>query len=268
MIAETRTEFLVASSLDNALVAAGAGVTKRTRRAITRLCSGGGRFVLVTTRPLRSALELARQAGAQTLVCSGGGVVFDPWRERLLAAKMFSVQESRRLAAILRGRLDDVRLAFDSLGGCELDEDFRIGWADSPGLSWSERAEVSGPVTKVMVQSDSVPVAILAEKVRREIASMGAVAIPAPGFVDVLPVGVDHASHLRSLCRQGKASAATTVAFGAVPADLPLLDWSDIPVAMADADLESMDVAGYLAGPHDEEGVAEFIERLLGKQSL
>ena len=264
MPAETCPKLLVASNLDNTLTGVDGTVTEPTRQAITRLCAGGGRFVLVTTRPLRCALNTALKLGADMLVCSGGALVVDPWKGRVLAASSFSLRDSRRLDEVLRSRIDGVRLAFDYRDRCALDADFRTGWPEAVGLHRCARATVSGPVTKVMVQSDSEDVEILAKKLREEIGGIGAVAIPGPDFVDVLPVGVDAARHLRESPRR----QATTVAFGSAPADVPLLRWADVGVAVADADLASMDAADYLTAPHDDDGVAQFLDRILCGQSL
>ncbi|GAA2773262.1 hypothetical protein GCM10010470_01170 [Saccharopolyspora taberi] len=246
------------------MAGAGGMVPEGARLAISRLCANGGRFVLSTTRPLRSALNSALRLGADMLVCSGGAVVVDPWKARLLVGSAFSVRDSRRLTDVLRSRLDGVRIAFDHRDRCVLDEDFRTGWPETSELHRRARAEVSGAVTKVMVQSDSEDVEILAKKVRAEIGAIGAVAIPGPDFVDVLPPGVDSAEHLRTLVPAG----TTTVAFGAAPADVPLLRWADVAVAVADAELSVMDSADYLTAPRDEDGVAQFLDRVLCGQPL
>lgn len=253
---------LVASDLDNTLLDRHGAVTPRTRRAVERLRRAGGVFVAVTARPLRDAERIAREAGADGLVCSGGGVIFDPVRARIAGLTVFSAEEADRLVSVLRRR-PGLRIGIDYVHRCELDSDFDLGWVGAAGVSWSEKVSVSAePVIKLIVQTDSGTVDDLARSLRTELAPWARVSVPGHHFAEILPLGVDKASHLRRLA-QASAGKSVTVAFGDMPGDLPMLEWADIPVAVANAHPAVLDAAQHVTLSHDQEGVALFIEQML-----
>ncbi len=52
------------------------------------------------------------------------------------------------------------------------------------------------------------------------------------------------------------------LAFGDMPNDLPLLNWAGTSCAVANAHPEVLAAATHIIGSNDDDGVAEYLERL------
>lgn len=262
---------VVASDLDGTLLTSDRLVTPRTRRIVERLRKAGGVFVAVTARPLRDAVQIAHDVGADGLVCSGGGVVFDPGAKMVIKATTFSTPEAMGVAAALRVEFPDLRIGIDYLDRCELDLGFDLGWAGATDVTRSSGLKVTGePVVKLIIQSESLGTEHLAERASALLSARGeqvTVAVSCSRFAEILPAGVDKAGYLDRLCA-GLARAVPTVAFGDMPSDLPVLRWADMAVAVANAHPAALAVVDEVTGANDDEGVAAFLERILDENTV
>ncbi|WP_436500949.1 HAD hydrolase family protein [Actinokineospora sp. HUAS TT18] len=247
---------LVASDLDKTLLDGDGWVTARAVRAIDRLRVSGGRFLAVTARPLRDAVAVAQAAGADRLICSGGAVVADP-TGRVLDSTLFTTEATRALTVLARALAADVRVGYDYLDRCELDDPFVLG-STAIGVVRAERAALPvEPAVKLLVQADSVPVDLLAARLRAAVGPHALVAVSGSHFVEILPAGIDKA------CRLPAVRDLLTVAFGDMPVDLPMLRWARLAVAVSNAHPDVLAEAAFVTGSHLRDGVATFLEALL-----
>lgn len=255
----TQPRIVVASDLDGTLLDSRHVVTPRTVRSIAALRRAGGLFVAVTARPLRDAAAIARTAGSDLLVCAGGAVLFDPAAGGVVSSVGFPLAEAARVTAALRAAFPDVRLGLDDGERCVLDPGFDMGNPGVADTAGSEPVVVGeGPVLKVILQSPTTATDTLAERARERLGHVG-VTVSCPAFAEVLPPGVNKATHLTRLF---PPSAVPTVAFGDMPGDLPMLAWAGIAVAMANAHPVVLERCDRVTASNDEDGVAVVLDHL------
>jgi hydroxymethylpyrimidine pyrophosphatase-like HAD family hydrolase len=248
---------VVASDLDGTLLDSAHVVSPRTVAAIAALRRAGGVFVAVTARPLRDAAAIARGCGADLLVCAGGAILFDPQAGRVVSSVGFPPTEAARLVSTLRAAFPDVRLGLDDGERCVLDPGFDMGHPGVADTAGSGPVVVGeGPVLKVILQSPTITTDVLAARARER---LGPVTVSCPAFAEVLPRGVDKASHL---IRLFPPSTVPTAAFGDTPGDLPMLDWAGTAVAMANAHPAVLARCDRVTASNDEDGVAVVLDQL------
>ncbi len=79
--------------------------------------------------------------------------------------------------------------------------------------------------------------------------------------------GVHKAAALAALCARLGIPSAEVVAFGDMPNDITMLRWAGYGVAMANAHPDTLAAADAVTRSNDEDGVADFVERLLGDKA-
>nr|AVW82909.1 hydrolase [Nocardia interforma ATCC 21072] len=256
--------FFVATDLDGTLLTSERVVTARAKNALEELRTAGGVVVLVTARPLRDALEVGAQTGADFLVCSGGAVHYDPARAAVVRSSVLGADRATGLISLLRQTFSGIRLGVDHLDRCDLDPGFDVG---SPGAADVHAStplrHVAEPAVKLIAQSPHLPVDRLAQAVRTLLGSSCAVAVPCSQFIDILPGGVHKALGLDAL----NPRALRTVAYGDMPSDLPMLRWADLSVATANAHPSVLAACDHVTAHHDRDGVAVHLESLLSTGS-
>jgi hydroxymethylpyrimidine pyrophosphatase-like HAD family hydrolase len=84
------------------------------------------------------------------------------------------------------------------------------------------------------------------------------------GRVEVSALGVTKAAGLAWVADRLGVAAEEVVAFGDMPNDLPMLAWAGRGVAMANGHPAVLALADDVTGHHDADGVAAYLERLVG----
>jgi hydroxymethylpyrimidine pyrophosphatase-like HAD family hydrolase len=124
-------------------------------------------------------------------------------------------------------------------------------------------AAMTHPVTKILAVGDeSLPLALL-DDARRAFAGRADVTISHPQFLEFVAPGVTKGRALRWLARRAGLPIERTLAIGDQWNDLEMLATAGFGVAMPSAPPEVRAVAGYLAPPLEQEGVATIIEQLV-----
>ena len=80
--------------------------------------------------------------------------------------------------------------------------------------------------------------------------------------------GVSKAVALERLCAERGIPSSAVVAFGDMPNDIPMLTWAGHGVAVGNAHPDLVAVADATTLPCDKDGVAIYLERLLGNSHL
>lgn len=84
-------------------------------------------------------------------------------------------------------------------------------------------------------------------------------------FLELVPKGATKGKALEWLEENGVIDAQSTMVFGDSINDLSMLNWAGYPVAIGNAREELKAVAKYTAPPHNEEGVAQTVEKFVVK---
>jgi hydroxymethylpyrimidine pyrophosphatase-like HAD family hydrolase len=82
-------------------------------------------------------------------------------------------------------------------------------------------------------------------------------------MLEISAPGVSKATALARWCAERGVTADEVVAFGDMPNDLPMLAWAGTAYAVANAHPQVLAATLDRAGDHDQDGVAEVIERLV-----
>jgi hydroxymethylpyrimidine pyrophosphatase-like HAD family hydrolase len=83
------------------------------------------------------------------------------------------------------------------------------------------------------------------------------------GFIELCPPGVTKASGLAVALERYGVDRRDVLVFGDMPNDLPMFGWAGRSVAVANAHPDVLAVADDLTGTNDQDGVADYLERLL-----
>ena len=84
-----------------------------------------------------------------------------------------------------------------------------------------------------------------------------------PIFLEILAPGVSKGRSLAELTKRWGIAAAEVMAIGDAPNDLAMIEWAGVGVAIGNADPEVKECANLVVAEHEDDGVADAIERYL-----
>jgi hydroxymethylpyrimidine pyrophosphatase-like HAD family hydrolase len=140
-----------------------------------------------------------------------------------------------------------------------LSEELAALATDDEDVLWAE------PINKVYLQHDGIGSHSLALIAKTVVGHLVGVVMAGEGVVELLPLGLTKATGLSLAARRLGVKPAGTIAFGDMPNDIPMFQWSAHGVAMADAHEDLKAVADEVTLSHDADGIAVVLERLLGE---
>jgi Cof subfamily protein (haloacid dehalogenase superfamily) len=261
---------LIALDLDQTILGHDLAFSRRVHAAITRAMAGGVAVTIATGREARLAARFARELGLTApIICAQGGCIYDHVHDRVL---------------------QDTRLAREMIPGI-LQAAERYGWnthfemsdqlyfpreSNHPPVlfellrysSWVRVGDLlrdmPEPPHKVIV---TLPQPEDRARIMREMeeAFGGELTIvPShPHLVEGLPAGVNKGHGLAWLARHLGVAREETMAVGDSDADIPMVEWAGVGVAMGNGTPDVKAVADWIAPPLDEEGAAVAIERFV-----
>jgi Cof subfamily protein (haloacid dehalogenase superfamily) len=259
-----RTPRLVATDLDGTLLRTDLTVSDRTRAALGTVEDSGATVVLVTGRPPRWMPPVVEQTGATGLaVCANGALVYDLERGEVVRRHPLEAATATRLTAALREALPEVTFAVEYGVRFGHEPEFLTRAAQDP-LVGSIEELLKEPIVKLLIRHPDMTATEL-HQVAAAIAGEEAVATySGETLVEVSGAGVSKAFALAHLADDLEVTPDEAVAFGDMPNDLPMLEWSGHAVAVANAHPSVREVADEVTASNDEDGVALVLERLFG----
>ncbi|MEG3628993.1 HAD family hydrolase [Streptomyces sp. C6-003] len=261
---------LVATDLDGTLLRGDDTVSDRSLAALTRVTGSGARHLVVTGRPAPRVRPLLADLGCKGLaVCGQGAQLYDARADRLL----WSVTLDRELAETALGKIEaevgQVYAAVDQDGvdGLTLIEPgYLMPHPTLPAVRVGRREDLwSEPISKVLLRHPDLSDDELAATARAVVGSLATVTMSGPGTVELQPCGITKATGLALAAAQLGLSPEQTIAFGDMPNDIPMFDWADRGVAMANAHPELRAVADEVTLSNEDDGIAVVLERLYGR---
>lgn len=264
---------VIATDLDGTLLDTEGRISARNRHALQAAAAAGVRVVVVTARPLRTAIGYAGEFPCSAVVCGNGSYTRVEGRPDPLVRAL-----DRTTGTEIVKRL---RTALPSVGfGVETGSDFfrERAYELEP---WMDPAFVRGvlddpdallahadPVAKLFARSTQVAVD---DMYRTAVEAAGDLAEITFAGQDALlhlsAAGVNKGSTLALLCGEWGVAAEDVVAFGDMPNDLSSLTWAGSGYAMANAHPALADpAAGLLRAPsHAQDGVGRVVEAILDR---
>ena len=256
---------LVATDLDGTLLHTDGTVTERTRRALTAVEDLGVVVVFVTGRPIRWMDDLWQHVGGHGLaVCSNGGVVYDVHEHAVVKARTIPRPVGLEVGELLRQAIPGTSFAVERTTGFGKEPEFM------PQVPPPDDLEVAGlshifddHVVKLLARHEDLDPEKFWDEVDVHVGSRVTTTWSSLGaLVEISAPGVTKASTLELLCAERGIGPDEVVAFGDMPNDLPMLEWAGTSYAMANGHPSVRALAEHVAPAHDEDGVAQVLERL------
>lgn len=259
----------MATDLDGTLLDSSARVSPRTAAALNRLRADAIPVVGVTGRAPRllyTVEEFLRGEGI--VVLAQGAFVSDLATGEVLR----QVTLPSSLALEITGQIEAVSGPLLYAGEYPIGSEHVL--YVEPGFSWpySEawhsivRSELprEGPALKFYLRSDThdqdTLLAMARSVVPPDLAELTHAGL---GFIELCPPGVTKATGLAVALERHGVHRRDVLVFGDMPNDLPMFGWAGRAVAVANAHPDVLAAADDITGTNDEDGVADYLDRLL-----
>ncbi|MGI8722940.1 MAG: HAD family hydrolase [Geodermatophilaceae bacterium] len=260
---------LVATDLDGTFLDSTAHVSKRNGAALARLRADGIPVVGVTGRAPRLLYTVDEYFGGEGIVVLAQGAFVGD-----LATGEVLRQETMPSALALDTTAQIEAVAGPLLYAGEYPVEGKhvlyvepgFAWPYNEGLQVVVRADLpaDGLALKFYLCSavhdqDSL-LAMARSVVPPEVAELTHAGL---GFIELCPPGVTKATGLAVALDRYGVDRTDVLVFGDMPNDLPMFGWAGRAVAVANAHPDVLAVADDVTGTNDEDGFADYVERLL-----
>jgi len=261
---------LVASDLDGTIVRPDGTVSERTIAAFARVEAAGAHFVLVTGRPPRVMRQVAKAFGHRgTAICANGALAYDMRTEAIEARHLIPPPVLAAAASALRAAVPGAGIAVEYPDGHAADMIYQTAsWDMNHSIPRVDDATLfARPASKLLGRhfgyscDDLLALALPA--------LTGLVAVThsnSKGLVEAGPHGVTKATVVAEIAAGYGIGPESVIAFGDMPNDLPLLTWAGTSCAPANAHPEVLAAATHVIGGNDEDGVADYLEKLFPEE--
>jgi hydroxymethylpyrimidine pyrophosphatase-like HAD family hydrolase len=255
---------LVATDLDGTIVRGDGTISPRTVAAFARVEAAGARFVLVTGRPPRVMPEIAAVFGHRgTAICANGALAYDMRADAIEPLHLIAPPVLAATAAALRAAVPGIGIAVEYPDGNAADELFQaIAW-DLDIARLGDAALFGRPASKLLGRHLSYSCDDLLALVEPTVGGMVSVTHSnGKALIEAAARGVSKATAVAELAARHGIGPESVLAFGDMPNDLPLLAWAGVSCAVANAHPEVLAAASHVIGANDDDGVAEYLEKL------
>ena len=265
---------LIASDMDGTLLTDGKEITDRTLSAVRAAESAGMMFTISTGRSYSGIKEYVKKlCPSVPLITFNGAMIVSPDGELLCDRPMdpsYAMQiyreaenEDTTLKVWSRGilyanRINESTVYYRST--CPEAEFHILG----DELSMKRIAEQG--ISKMLIIDTKERINCFLSGMCIKLGDGVTYFRSTPVFLEFVDRGVSKGSALLRLCEMLGVDPAQTVAFGDEENDRPMLRAAGLGVAMGNAVPEIKAEADAVTSSNEEDGVAEFIERLLGKE--
>ena len=261
------SHLLFITDLDDTLLRADKSISRENLAAIARFRELGGRFTVATGRSIPSYLPYHdRLRPDLPVVLNNGAVLYDPYRDEILwnsvlpdSAKGYVREVMERVPAvgieILLGKEIFVLRMNRQIRDHMEHEHLRHTMAPLSGIP--------GEWYKVLYAADPELLAgltaFLAEQGHPDVSYITSSSY----YCEMLPRGISKGGALRQLLETARLRDVRVYAAGDYYNDLELIRAADVGVAVANAPEEVRRAAGMVVASHEENGIAEALERLM-----
>jgi hypothetical protein len=263
---------LVATDLDGTLVRSDDTVSRYTSEVLTRVRAAGITLVGITGRgPRLIDLCVEHLSRAHFLVLAQGGYVVDldhGGPPRVLTQVRMAGAAVAEAVRRIEAETGPVQLIVEALDapGAPLWADAGVFWRYPRTLLERTRDQaLAVPLLKAFVRApDLTSDELLA--VARRVVPAGLCTVTHSGweYLELCPPGVTKASGLAVVATGLGIDPADVLVFGDMPNDVPMFVWAGYGVAVANAHQEVLSVADDVTASNDQDGVARYLDRLLG----
>ena len=260
---------LIGTDLDGTIVANYGFISERTKIAFTAANAAGIHIYFVTGRPIRWMAEIKENFNFGLGICGNGAMLYDFLNEKILEQWLFSVEAQLETVKRLRTVIPPVTFAVEVNQQFHREKKYVPRWdigADNVGVDQIEEV-ITAPALKILARCQnsefsSDEMLVLANKELTGIATVTH-SNSTDSLLEISADGVSKGATLAKVASRHGLTADDCVTFGDNPNDFSMLTWASRSWAMADGHPDLMKHAKFQTDPHQEDGVAKVVERLL-----
>lgn len=260
---------LIATDLDGTIVPHDEAISHRTIAAFTKARDLGVEIFFVTGRPPRWMGDIREAFDFGTIICCNGGLLYDLHNDKVLEQWMIQPTELQKAVDLLRVAIPNVSFAVESNDHFHRENAYIPRW--DIGMD-----DIS--VEKIDAVTNRPVLKLLARLSQQELSADEMLEIATPILSGVVTVthsanndslleisaqGVSKGETLSMMAARIGITAEDCVTFGDNPNDFSMLQWAGRSYAMIDGHHMGPKNAKDVAPPHNEDGVAIIIEKLL-----
>jgi Cof subfamily protein (haloacid dehalogenase superfamily) len=252
---------LILVDLDGTLVGADQAVSRRNAAALERATAAGARVVIATGRPLRFLEPVRASLGRSIALCCNGALVVDLATDVVIESHLLDGDLFRAAVETVRAAGLDFIVAVEGMPGVGIrgESGFRDGY--SMPLGTLEEL-CAGGIVKGLVRAVGDDFSAVFDAFATgfpdtlEVTHSGI-----NGLVEISATGVSKGGIIHELARGWGIDSTEAIAFGDMPNDLDMFRWAGWSVAMGNADPAVKAAASEVGAHHDEDAVAQILER-------
>ena len=260
---------LIATDLDGTIVPHNEGISQRTIAAFTKARNLGVEIFFVTGRPPRWMSDIREAFDFGTAICCNGGLLYDLQNDKVLEEWMIEPTQLQSAVDVLRKTIPNISFAVESHTHFHREKAYIPRWdigMDNVGVDTIDSV-TNRPALK-----------LLARLSQQEISADDMLALATPvlegivnvthsatndSLLEISALGVSKGETLAMMAARIGLGADDCVSFGDNPNDFSMLQWCGRSYAMIDGHHAGPANAKDVAPPHDQDGVAIIIEKLL-----
>ena len=260
--------------LDGTVLSYDLVITERVLEAFRRLREGGMRLIVATGRHYGSAREHALKLGFEDrdpLICYGGSMVRRMNGETLMhrtlprdlsiEALEWAAERDLHARIFLDGRVISAPDTAALLDNVRHPERFDVTPVDSPA-EWLRENDAHPTKLVVVDHPDNVPSWL--NDAREAFEERLFVTRSLPHYVEISGYEGTKSKALEFMCDHWNLDPARTIAFGDADNDVDMLSFVGHGVSVGGKTEAVRQAADAIAPPVDEDGVPEYLEKLLG----
>lgn len=263
---------IVVLDLDGTLTNSKKELSARNREALLRLQSEGTKIVLASGRPTYGIIPLARELELKRyggyILAYNGGVIIDCASDEEIYSNVLPMELIRPLYEASKA-CGVVILSYDGEYIITENEGDKYVGIEAH-LNKMKTREVksfvdyySTPVPKCLAVGDPERIIALEGELKSQYGDVMNIYRSEPFFLELVPLNIDKAHSLSILLSKIGGRREEMTAFGDGFNDLSMIEYAGVGVAMSNAQDAVKERADVVTLSNDEDGVAEYVERVL-----
>jgi hypothetical protein len=259
---------LIALDLDQTVFGADLVVSSRVQAAISKAKTFGAAVTIATGRDVKLASRFARELGATApIICAQGGCIYDQQQEQVL----HDVRLSPELLPRILGAAEHYRWnihfeAFDRLYFPARSNHPPVLFELLRYCHWVRVGDLlrdmpEPPHKLIVTLSQPEDRSRVVGEMQQALGGVLTIVVSHPYLVEGLPAGVDKGHGLAWLANHLRISRSEVLAIGDSDADVPMIEWAGVGVAMGNGSPAAKAAADWVAPTLEEDGAAAAIER-------
>lgn len=269
MSALERRPKLIATDLDGTIVPHYGQISDRTKEAFTNAHNEGIEIFYVTGRPPRWMPEIAEAFSFGHGICGNGAMLYDIHNQKILEEWLMPVTNQIETVNRLRLAIPTISFAVEAHNYFHREKAYvprwdvgldNIGVHDITEIMESPALKILARCSDQELNSDE-----MLEIALKELEGVATVthSNAHDSLLEINALGISKGATLSKMAERHGITAEESVAFGDNPNDFTMLSWAGRSWAMADGHPDGHKHAKFIADPHQEDGVAKEIEKLL-----